>query len=254
MNEDLEQYKKLRIDVDEPFQFHCTQCGDCCRDREDILLTARDLFRIAKKLKMNPVDFIKNYGESYIGNPSRLPIVRLRPLGPFKQCSLLKNNKCLVHDAKPAVCAMFPVGRMLQMKPEGEQSVRMAKPQIEYICTHPGCGDDLETHTVREWLDTFGIDLEDSFFIQWSQTLSKLSVALQEEEKHTDSKSMIQLWHAIYICLYLNYDIDENFYPQFQANVEKIFQVLDLLHQITSEIIEPVSLSPAPKTDSTMPA
>lgn len=232
MNENIEQYNKLRIDVDEPFQFHCTQCGDCCREREDILLTARDLFRIALKLKMEPLEVVKQYGESYVGSPSRLPIVRLRPLGPLKQCSLLKNNKCLVHDAKPGVCAMFPIGRMLKLKPDKEHPTHMVEPQIEYICTHPGCGDDSESHTVREWLDSFGIDLEDAFFIEWSQTLTELSVALQKAENYANEKTMLQLWNAVFICLYLNYDISESFYPQFRSNLEKIFQILELLHKI----------------------
>lgn len=230
MNEDIEQYKKLRIDVDEPFQFHCTQCGDCCRDREDILLTARDLFQIAQKLKMSPAEVVNQYGEAYIGTPSRLPIIRLRPLGPFKQCSLLRNNKCLVHDAKPAVCAMFPIGRMLELKPEEKRPSHMAKPQIEYICTHPGCGDDSETHTVREWLRRFGIALDDAFFIEWSQTLTKLSVALQKQEQNINEKRMGQLWNATFICLYLNYDITKSFYLQFQSNATRVLDTLDLLN------------------------
>lgn len=230
MNEDIEQYKKLRIDVDEPFQFHCTQCGDCCRDREDILLTARDLFQIAQKLKMSPAEVVNRYGETYIGAPSRLPIIRLRPLGPFKQCSLLRNNKCLVHDAKPAVCAMFPIGRMLELKLEEKHPNHMVKPQIEYICIHPGCGDDSETHTVQEWLHRFGIALDDAFFIEWSQTLTKLSVALQKQEQNINEKRMEQLWNAIFICLYLNYDINESFYPQFQSNATRVFETLDLIN------------------------
>ena len=32
------------VSSDDTFRFHCTQCGKCCTERDDILLTPRDLF------------------------------------------------------------------------------------------------------------------------------------------------------------------------------------------------------------------
>ena len=41
------------IEADEDsFDFRCTCCGACCRNREDILLNAYDVIRIQKYLKM----------------------------------------------------------------------------------------------------------------------------------------------------------------------------------------------------------
>ena len=36
--ENLDSWK---LGLDDSFQFHCTACGKCCIDREDILLTPR---------------------------------------------------------------------------------------------------------------------------------------------------------------------------------------------------------------------
>lgn len=106
-----ENLENMIIDPNEPFRFHCTQCGKCCEHREDILLNPQDLFRMAKFLKQSPADVVNHYCEVYIGPDSRIPIVRLLPEGPTKRCPFLVRNKCRIHEAKPTVCAMFPIGR-----------------------------------------------------------------------------------------------------------------------------------------------
>ena len=37
--EDIITVNKHALKPGQTFRFHCTQCGDCCRHREDILLT-----------------------------------------------------------------------------------------------------------------------------------------------------------------------------------------------------------------------
>ena len=44
----VDNLDKMKIGLDDTFKFNCTLCGKCCKDREDILLTPRDIFRLAK--------------------------------------------------------------------------------------------------------------------------------------------------------------------------------------------------------------
>lgn len=53
-----EQLGYEEIGLDDTFTFHCTQCGKCCIHREDILLSPKDLFNIAK---------ISNYTSGSLG-------------------------------------------------------------------------------------------------------------------------------------------------------------------------------------------
>ena len=115
INELKEQLGYTELDPDDTFTFHCTQCGKCCIHREDILLSPKDLFNIAKKFQITPENALEQYCETYIGCNSRFPVVRLKPQGSVKRCPLLKDRKCLVHDVKPTVCAMFPIGRYLPL-------------------------------------------------------------------------------------------------------------------------------------------
>ena len=104
-----EQLGYEEIGLDDTFTFHCTQCGKCCIHREDILLSPKDLFNIAKKFQITPAEALEQYCETYIGCNSRFPIVRLRPQGSVKRCPLLKDQKCLVHDEKSrrTVCWIY---------------------------------------------------------------------------------------------------------------------------------------------------
>ena len=55
----VDNMENMRIGIDEEFKFSCTQCGKCCMNREDIICTPKDVFRISKKLGISTYDFIK---------------------------------------------------------------------------------------------------------------------------------------------------------------------------------------------------
>ena len=94
IKEAIKGYGAKIVELDDRFEFHCTQCGKCCTNREDILLTPRDLFRAAKELNMTVKDFFSEYCEKYIGDNSRLPVIRLKPRGTVRRCPLLENRRC----------------------------------------------------------------------------------------------------------------------------------------------------------------
>lgn len=179
----IEHYEEMKIGADEPFKFHCTQCGKCCLHRDDILLNAKDLFQIARKFQVKPRQVLEQYCETYIGYDSRLPIVRVRSRGSIKRCLFLKDRKCSIHDVKPAVCAMFPIGRAFKLESDTDLSETATMPETAYLFNNPQCGDDAEVHTVREWFDRFHIPLEDSFFLNWSKTTLLLSKYIRSIEK-----------------------------------------------------------------------
>lgn len=221
---DLENNKLV---PDSSFRFHCTQCGKCCINREDILLSPLDLFRMARELKLSMEEVLKQYCECYIGAESGFPIVRLKPKGTVKRCPFLKNRKCLIHNAKPNVCAMFPIGRGIRFDKESEDD--SPKPVIEYFYTNPGCGDDTRTQTLQEWFDQFHIPLEDEFFIAWT-TFRKEMVGLLMEAKETFGEAaMPQLWNPMFGVLYLCYHTEKEFYPQFQKNTVNLLESLQRL-------------------------
>lgn len=226
LKEIVDNFEKMKIGVDEPFKFHCTMCGKCCIHREDILLTPKDMYRMAKKLGITPKELFEQYCETYIGSDSRIPIVRLKPRGSVRRCPLLKDRKCSVHDAKPIVCAMFPIGRCLMMDAKASSPEHITTDDIQFIFTAPGCGDDSETHTVREWLSEFGIPIEDEFFVKWQHTIVELGKLMREAEKICSEHTMEMVWTAAFVALYLGYDMKKEFLPQFEQNSEDILSLM----------------------------
>ena len=226
LKEIVDNFEKMKIGADDPFKFHCTMCGKCCIHREDILLTPKDIYRMAKKLEVTPKELFERYCETYIGSDSRIPIVRLKPRGSVQHCPLLKDRKCSVHDAKPTVCAMFPIGRCVMMDAKAPSPENITEKDIQFIFTAPGCGDDSETHTVREWLDEFGIPVADEFFVKWQQTIIELGTLLRKAEKSFSEKTLELVWTAVFVALYMAYDTGREFLPQFEQNKEDILSLL----------------------------
>lgn len=241
MNSIKELKEKLgyeEIGLDDTFTFHCTQCGKCCIHREDILLSPKDLFNIAKKFGITPKDALAQYCETYIGCNSRFPVVRLKPQGTIKRCPLLKNRKCMVHDVKPAVCAMFPIGRYLALPADGNISENLKESSVGYIFNNPECGDGSETHTVREWFHNFDIPVEDDYFFTWTKTQATLCNHLHFLEEHLSEKTMLLTWNTILISLYLDYNITEDFQTQFQQNSAEILSLIETMMTINTPVSE----------------
>ena len=66
-----------RLAAGDRFDFACAGCGNCCRGREDIVLSGYDLWRIAARLRLPPQIVARGYCRSSIGRVSHLPVLRL---------------------------------------------------------------------------------------------------------------------------------------------------------------------------------
>ena len=226
-NELFRDLESMTIGLDDTFKFHCDQCGKCCAHREDIILSPMDIFKMAKELKMTPVEFYHEYCVFNIGEHTRMPIVRLASEGKDTHCVLLKNHRCSVHKVKPAVCAMFPLGRYMSFEKDDYNAESIDTSKVKYLLQPPECGDESETHTVREWLSGFDIKLEDEAFVQWQKAISRFSNKFKELEKKQDMLSMMEIWFVVRVSLYLQYDTSKDFLPQFNYNVENLLKLLD---------------------------
>ena len=67
----------------------------------------------------------------------------------------------MVHKAKPAVCAMYPLGRCLEITQEIMDRIETADITPQFILNKVECGDNSQEHTVRDWLDSFGIPVRE---------------------------------------------------------------------------------------------
>lgn len=97
---------------DEAFSFACAGCGNCCRGREDIVLSGFDLWRIAARLRLPTRTVARAFCKASIGQVSRLPVLRLAPVREEgNNCPFLTEDHCAIHEAEPLVCALYPLAQ-----------------------------------------------------------------------------------------------------------------------------------------------
>lgn len=83
--------------------FACQRCGHCCQGSGGIILTAKDLRRIAAHVRLSPQEFLAAHAERKSGRD------RLR-VGPDGFCVFYDHELkgCGVHPARPDVCRAWP--------------------------------------------------------------------------------------------------------------------------------------------------
>ena len=69
--------KRNILDLEDSFSFCCNGCGECCRNRNDIILSAYDIYRLSQGLNISDMQLLKEYCEIYIGKVSKLPFVKV---------------------------------------------------------------------------------------------------------------------------------------------------------------------------------
>jgi len=84
-------------------RFTCLGCGECCRIRGFVRVSAEEIDRIAAYLVVDPRAFVQEYTR-LSGNRRGLE------LGEKEngECVFLRGNECVIHPVKPAQCRNFP--------------------------------------------------------------------------------------------------------------------------------------------------
>ena len=201
----FEDMENNSLGLDDSFDFKCRSCGKCCKNRHDIILTTRDLYSIARSLGRAPDYVVKRYCDVYVGDSSRIPIVRLKPTGSEQACPLLHQKRCIVHTGKPVICALYPLGRAASFGQTGEDAEMPEKSEPKYFFQSDACGSRDQTHTVRSWLNHFNIPIEDEFYPLWNEMTVLLSTSFRKLESQEASVEALERLRVIaFLQMYIN--------------------------------------------------
>ena len=139
-----------RLAAGEPFDFVCAGCGDCCRNRRDLVLSGYDLYRIARRLGLPPRLTADAFCKQEFAPQTLLPAVVLRPNARTGNCPFFEADACTIHAARPLACALYPLG----------QAIDPATAAMEYYVQLPLCGARVSTQeqrTLQNYLDDAAI-------------------------------------------------------------------------------------------------
>lgn len=201
--------------LDDPFAFVCTGCGDCCRNRRDLVLSGYDLYRIARRLRLSPRIVAHAFCKEYIAPQSCLPTLCLTPDPQTGHCRFFEGNACTIHEARPLACALYPLG----------QTIDPITARVEYHAQLPLCGTCVRERPLRQYLEDSAMWERTGTDARWAVVCTQISDQLLAAggREHPRFAAAARRIHK---ALYLDYDLGDEFYPQFQQNVAALMPLL----------------------------
>ena len=194
---------------DAHFSFACNGCGDCCRGREDIVLSGFDLWRIAARLRLPPQIVARGYCRASIGQVSHLPVLRLAPVKEERNnCPFLTENHCAIHDAEPLVCALYPLAQEISRKG-----------QVSYFLQPTGCGGQVIEARVEDYLARYDVPAREQTDVRWAQVCMELEDTVERLDALFEPVFARRMQEKLWQALYYRYDFAKEYRPQLEENL-----------------------------------
>lgn len=195
--------------MDAHFSFACNGCGDCCRGREDIVLSGFDLWRIAARLRLPPQIVARGYCRASIGTVSHLPVLRLAPVKENRNnCPFLTGDHCAIHDAEPLVCALYPLAQEISRKG-----------QVSYFLQPTGCGGQMIEARVEDYLARYDVPAREQTDVRWAQTCMTLEDTVEQLGAQLSPVLVRRMQDKLWQALYFGYNYAAPFLPQLEKNL-----------------------------------
>lgn len=201
------QFKKL--EPHDQVRFHCMRCAECCQHVErTIILESLDAFRLAKHLSIKVPEVYAQYTELVYMPGSEFPLYALKSVGSAHACIFLKRKSCLVQEAKPKACQLYP----FSIQPD----VPDAKTFTCFQCM------DRQHHwngpivRVKEWMDTYFTEEDREFRKEEWRWLNHIAPILFRLKQYgTDPKRLLEV---LVFYRYLWFDTNLPFSIQHSRN------------------------------------
>lgn len=194
---------------DAPFPFRCVGCGGCCRQRGDIVLSGYDLYRLARQMRLPPKIAARAFCKVYIGQVSRLPVAHLAP-APAEggNCPFLTGGRCAVHEARPLVCALYPLGQ--EISPDRA---------VRYYAQDARCGLAAPGGTAGGYLAAQGVLQREGEDVLWAVRCMALERQAPGWEAALGPVTLRRMQAKLAEALYYRYDTARPWAEQFEANL-----------------------------------
>ena len=247
------------LEDESEFVFSCEQCGKCCRNREDIVLSPHDFFHMVKGTGKDPQEVIERYTNVYVGDSSHMTVMQLRYRIEFDRqttCYFLgrKDEKyyCRIQDYKPFVCRAYPLGRATvyaQNDQEfGEKAGRYFLQDIPYdgdcIGARHAKSKNIK-HRVIDWLGgKEKKEASERYNSLFNKFCSKLyqTINLEKLSSIPSRETYLKYYNMMFFLFYLKYDFsgsEDDFLEQYEKNIEDLFELSKVLVSAYPKLLKP---------------
>ena len=177
---------------DGQIQFECTKCGACCRENSLLVtVTGRDIVRISTGLDLTSSEVIRAL-DFYLSADNEssqglrdFPAVNTEKGSAYValkklengDCVFLKDNLCMIHVIRPAVCMSFP---FVFSKDRARMSWGLSA--MKHICPGLQSGPKVRDSDLRELAISVleDLDIYNDFANEWNQEENPTAARLVE--------------------------------------------------------------------------
>lgn len=185
----------------------CVCCSRCCEVMCDtISLDPYDIYSLCKGLGKD-YSALMSEGVIVVGLHNLVSMPHINDKG--RGCGFLSEEKrCTVHDFRPGICRLFPLGRYYH------------DDTFSYILqTHVCAKEERGEVQVCDWIGIADIDAYEEYSLRWHDTVKKISDFMQEPAgpgvKMRVHQSFLKHFYE------MPYNPAESFYPQIDARIKE---------------------------------
>lgn len=193
----------------------CKDCHACCVDMGgSIILDPLDIFNMTRKLAVTFEQLLAEHIELGVVDGIILPNIKMS--GTTDKCRFLnEEGRCSIHDSRPGICRLFPLGRIYE-----DRSFKY------FLQVHECPKENKSKVKIKNWLGVENINAYENFINRWHYLLVDLQEkVLKEADEQTSKNVSMYILQSFYMAKYSE-EID--IYDQINTRLDTAMKIFAL--------------------------
>ena len=189
----------------------CEGCSECCRGMgSSIILDPMDVWRLQKGIKKGFQALLEE-GKIELNRADGMILPNLKMDAEREACPFLDGQgRCSVHDCRPGLCRLFPLGRYYE-----ENGFRY------FIQIHECRKQDRGKIKIKKWLGIPNLKAYENYILEWHGFLNQCEDALETLSEENVRILELYVLRRFYETAYMAAD-ENGFYEEFSARMEEV--------------------------------
>ncbi len=189
----------------------CEGCSECCRGMgSSIILDPMDVWRLQKGIKKGFQALLEE-GKIELNMADGMILPNLKMDAEREACPFLDGQgRCSVHDCRPGLCRLFPLGRYYE-----ENGFRY------FIQIHECRKQDRGKIKIKKWLGIPNLKAYENYILGWHGFLNQCEDALETLSEENVRILELYVLRRFYETAYMAAD-ENGFYEEFSARMEEV--------------------------------
>jgi len=185
----------------------CSGCSSCCENMQGLItLDPYDIFRLASSEDHLSFETMLNKNiELVVDRGLLLPVLKMSE-NAGKCCFLREDGRCSIHNIRPGICRLFPMGRLYE---DGSFYYFLQKDE----CNYP----EKTKVKLKKWLDTPNIGKYEQFVSDWHYFLMEIREYIKEASEEETGQINTVLLKIFFMTAYT-----DDFYSDFYGRLQKV--------------------------------